>query len=124
MTGVEGRWETSLHEVVADPLPGLDSAFVIAGSDQRGTIFGIYDVSRGIGVSPWHFWADVPPRRHDALYVLPGRFSQGTPAVRYRGIFINDENPALGCTSRHATASSPRTDCATPSPSTTTPRRR
>ncbi|MFW6693008.1 glycosyl hydrolase 115 family protein [Streptomyces sp. MAR4 CNX-425] len=96
VTGIEGRWETSLHQVVDDPLPGLDRAFVIAGSDQRGTIFGIYDVSRGIGVSPWHFWADVPPRRHRALYVLPGRFSQGTPAVKYRGIFINDENPALG----------------------------
>ncbi len=94
--GIAGRWETSLEQVVEDPLPGVRRAFVIAGSDQRGTIFGAYDVSRQIGVSPWHFWDDVPARRRDALHVLPGRHTQGTPKVKYRGFFINDENPALG----------------------------
>lgn len=94
--GIEGRWETSLQQVVRHPMPGVDRAFVIAGSDQRGTIYGAYETSRQIGVSPWHWWDDVPPRRRDALYVLPGRHSQGTPAVKYRGFFINDENPALG----------------------------
>ncbi|MFJ8642773.1 glycosyl hydrolase 115 family protein [Streptomyces sp. NPDC093610] len=93
---IAGRWETSLQAVVEKPLPGVDRAFVIAGSDQRGTIFGAYDVSRGIGVSPWYWWDDVAPVHRDALYVLPGRHSQGTPAVKYRGFFINDENPALG----------------------------
>ncbi|WP_069811332.1 glycosyl hydrolase 115 family protein [Streptomyces sp. TP-A0874] len=96
VSGVEGKWETSLEQVVHDPLPGVRRAFVIAGSDQRGTIYGVYETSRQIGVSPWHWWDDVPPRRHDALHVLPGRHSQGTPAVKYRGFFINDENPALG----------------------------
>ncbi|MFG2356626.1 glycosyl hydrolase 115 family protein [Streptomyces sp. NPDC048521] len=96
VTGVRGRWETSLQTVVEHPMPGVERAFVIAGSDPRGTIFGAYDVSYGIGVSPWHWWDDVPPVRRDAVWVRPGRFSQGTPAVRYRGIFINDENPALG----------------------------
>ncbi|MET8155337.1 glycosyl hydrolase 115 family protein [Sphaerisporangium sp. NPDC005289] len=96
VSGIAGKWETSLEQVVADPLPGVRRAFVIAGSDQRGTIYGAYDVSRRIGVSPWYWWDDVPARHHDALYVLPGRHSQGTPKVKYRGFFINDENPALG----------------------------
>ncbi|MGH3391685.1 MAG: glycosyl hydrolase 115 family protein, partial [Actinomadura sp.] len=94
--GIEGRWETSLEQVVTDPLPGVRRAFVIAGSDQRGTIYGAYDVSKQIGVSPWYWWNDVPSPHRDALYVLPGRHSQGTPAVKYRGFFINDENPNLG----------------------------
>jgi Glycosyl hydrolase family 115/Gylcosyl hydrolase family 115 C-terminal domain len=96
VSGVTGRWETSLQTVVDHPMPGVDRAFVIAGSDQRGTVYGTYDVSRGIGVSPWYWWDDVRPRHQDALYVRPGRHSQGTPAVKYRGFFINDENPALG----------------------------
>ncbi|TQM79448.1 glycosyl hydrolase family 115 (putative glucuronidase) [Saccharothrix saharensis] len=96
VSGIAGRWETSLQQVVHDPLPGVRRAFVIAGSDQRGTIFGAYDVSREIGVSPWYWWADVPPAHRAELHVLPGRHGQGTPAVKYRGFFVNDENPALG----------------------------
>ncbi|WP_328539832.1 glycosyl hydrolase 115 family protein [Streptomyces sp. NBC_00344] len=96
VSGIEGQWETSLQTVVEKPLPGVDRAFVIAGSDQRGTVFGVYDVSRGIGVSPWYWWDDVPPLHRDELYVMPGRHTQGTPAVKYRGFFINDENPGLG----------------------------
>ncbi|MGA5700456.1 glycosyl hydrolase 115 family protein [Peterkaempfera bronchialis] len=96
VSGIAGKWETSLQTVVEKPLPGVDRALVIAGSDQRGTIFGAYDVSRGIGVSPWYWWDDVRPRHRDELYVLAGRHTQGTPAVKYRGFFINDENPALG----------------------------
>ncbi len=96
VAGIAGKWETSLEQVVANPMPGVRRAFVIAGSDQRGTIYGTYDVSKRIGVSPWYFWDDVTPRHQDALYVLPGRHSQGTPAVKYRGFFINDENPSLG----------------------------
>jgi hypothetical protein len=94
--GVAGKWETSLEQVVVDPMPGVRRAFVIAGSDQRGTIYGAYDVSKQIGVSPWYWWDDVPVPRLPALHVLPGPHTQGTPAVKYRGIFINDENPALG----------------------------
>ncbi|MGP4112807.1 glycosyl hydrolase 115 family protein [Streptomyces sp. 4N509B] len=94
--GIAGRWETTRQQLVRDPLPGVRRAFVIAGSDQRGTIFGVYEASRQMGVSPWYWWDDVPAPRHPALYALPGRYTQGTPAVRYRGIFINDENPALG----------------------------
>lgn len=93
--GVTGRWEAYVHQVVEHPLPGVARALVIAGADRRGTIFGIYDLSQRIGVSPWYWWADVAPRRHAALYVLPGRRVEA-PAVRYRGIFLNDEEPALG----------------------------
>jgi hypothetical protein len=94
--GIAGKWETSLQQVVENPLPGVRRAFVIAGSDQRGTIFGVYDVSKRIGVSPWHFWDDVPVPHAEALYALPGRHTQGTPKVKYRGFFVNDENPATG----------------------------
>lgn len=96
VTGVQGAWETTVETVVENPFPGVDRAFVIAGSDQRGTVYGVYDVSRGIGISPWCWWDDVVPQRQTELHVLPGRHTQGTPAVKYRGFFINDENPALG----------------------------
>jgi hypothetical protein len=96
VTGVRGRWETSLQTVVDHPMPGVERALVIAGSDPRGTIFGAYDVSYGIGVSPWYWWDDVPPTPRHRVWILPGRHTQGTPTVKYRGIFINDENPALG----------------------------
>ena len=93
--GVSGKWETFLTQVVEEPFPGVDRGLVIAGSDKRGTIFGLYDLSDQIGVSPWYWWADVPVRHQSDLYVLPGRHTLGEPAVKYRGIFINDEAPAL-----------------------------
>jgi hypothetical protein len=93
--GVTGRWEAYLLQVVDHPEPGIERALLIAGADKRGTIFGIYELSRRIGVSPWYWWADVPVPRRPALYVAPGRFADA-PAVRYRGIFLNDEDPALG----------------------------
>lgn len=94
--GIAGKWETWLIQVIEKPLPGIRRALVIAGSDQRGTIFGVYDLSKQIGVSPWYWWDDVPPRQRRALYILPGRHSMGEPAVKYRGFFINDENPQTG----------------------------
>ncbi|MEN5060874.1 glycosyl hydrolase 115 family protein [Luteimonas sp. TWI1416] len=95
VSGVAGSWEGHLLQVVDAPEPGIDRALVIAGADRRGTIFGLYELSRRIGVSPWTWWADVPAPRHAALHVAPGRFVDA-PVVRYRGIFINDEDPALG----------------------------
>jgi hypothetical protein len=96
VTGIAGKWETSLTQVVANPVPGVPRALVITGSDQRGTIYGAYDISRQIGVSPWYFWDDVPVAHQDELHVQAGRHSLGTPFVKYRGLFVNDENPALG----------------------------
>lgn len=95
VSDVEGRWEAFVLQVVDDPLPGVDRALVIAGSDRRGTIFGIYDLVEEIGVSPWTWWADVPVPKRPNLYLRPGRAASGAPAVKYRGIFLNDENPAL-----------------------------
>ncbi len=93
--GVKRKWESTLIQVVEHPLPGVRRGLVIAGSDKRGTIFGIYDLSQQIGVSPWYWWADVPVVHKDALYVKAGRYVQGEPAVKYRGIFLNDEAPSL-----------------------------
>jgi hypothetical protein len=95
VTGIAGKWEASLIQVVEKPMRGVDRALVVVGSDKRGTIYGIYDLSAQIGVSPWYYWADVPVKEQQHLYVLPGRHTQGEPAVKYRGIFINDEAPAL-----------------------------
>jgi hypothetical protein len=92
---IAGKWESFLIEVVPRPLPGIESALVIAGSDKRGTIYGIYDLSEQIGVSPWYWWADVPVKRSHALYIKPGRHIESEPAVKYRGIFLNDEAPSL-----------------------------
>src|ERR1051326_4832968 len=78
-----------------NPLPGIDRALVIAGSDKRGTIYGVYDLSEQIGVSPWYWWADVPVTPHSDLFVKPVRRVHGSPVVKYRGIFLNDEAPAL-----------------------------
>ncbi len=93
--GLAGRWECFATQIIENPLPGVPRALVIAGSDKRGTIYGLFDLSSQIGVSAWHFWSDVPPPQQQKLYVSPGRHTLGEPKVRYRGIFINDEAPAL-----------------------------
>jgi len=92
---IRGQWEAFVIEVVEHPLPGVDRALVIAGSDKRGTIYGLYEVAEQIGVSPWHWWADVPVRTAPELFLAAGRRVTGPPAVQYRGIFLNDEAPAL-----------------------------
>ncbi len=92
---IKGQWESFLIQVVPQPLPGLANALVIAGSDKRGTIYGIYDLSEQMGVSPWYWWGDVPVQHKDAVFVKAGRYVQGPPSVKYRGIFLNDEAPDL-----------------------------
>ncbi|KIO51668.1 glycosyl hydrolase 115 family protein [Flavobacterium hibernum] len=92
---LKGKWEKFTTQIVDNPVKGIKKALVIAGSDKRGTIYGIYDLSNQIGVSPWYFWADVPVQKQSELHVLPGIHSLGEPKVKYRGIFINDEAPAL-----------------------------
>ena len=73
----------------------IGNQVVIAGSDKRGTVYGIYELSRQIGVSPWYYWADVPVEKHSDLYIIKGEYTDGEPAVRYRGLFLNDEAPCL-----------------------------
>ncbi len=93
--GVAGTWEATVMQTVERPFPGVARALVIAGSDKRGTIYGMFRLSEQIGVSPWYWWADVPVSEHRTVQVLPGRHVTGSPSVRYRGIFLNDEYPAL-----------------------------
>ena len=92
---IVGKREAYIIQTLDNPIEGVDKGLVIAGSDKRGTIYGIYELSRQIGVSPWYWWADVPSENHADLYAKPGKYSDGEPSVRYRGIFINDESPAF-----------------------------
>lgn len=92
---LRGKWESFVLTTVEQPLPGVERALVIAGSDKRGTIYGIYELSEQLGVSPWYWWADVPPQKRSEAYIRPGRYASGEPVVRYRGIFLNDEAPCL-----------------------------
>ena len=92
---ITGKWESFIISVVNQPLPGLKQALVIAGSDARGTAFGVFEFSRVMGVSPWTWWADVHPAPHTELYVAPASYIQGPPSVKYRGIFLNDEDWGL-----------------------------
>lgn len=94
VSSIRGKWEGFVLQVVQQPLRGVDKALVIAGADRRGTIFGMYDLAEKIGVSPWHWWADVPVRKNKNIFIT--KSFHAAPAVRYRGIFINDEQPALG----------------------------
>lgn len=92
---LSGKNEKYLIQNVTDPFDGIKEAIVIAGSDKRGTIYGIYELSKQIGVSPWYYWADVPIEKRSILSFERGTYTDGEPAVKYRGIFLNDEAPAL-----------------------------
>ena len=94
-TELAGKNEKYLIQTIDNPTNGIEKALVIAGSDKRGAIYGIYELSRQIGVSPWYWWADVPVEHQEKLYVKPGKYTDGEPSVKYRGIFINDEAPAF-----------------------------
>ncbi|MDR1121299.1 MAG: glycosyl hydrolase 115 family protein [Dysgonamonadaceae bacterium] len=85
---IQGKWESFI-------IQAIDGNLVVAGSDKRGTIYGIYDISEKIGVSPWYWWADVPVRKQNTVVINGGKYTNGEPTVRYRGIFINDESPAF-----------------------------
>ncbi|THH19207.1 hypothetical protein EW146_g1901 [Bondarzewia mesenterica] len=95
ISSIEGQWEAFMTQVVDNPLPGIAKAYVIIGSDKRGTIYALYDHSEQFGVSPWYWWADVPVTRHSDIFVSASGCSHGSPTVKYRGIFLNDEQPAL-----------------------------
>ncbi len=90
-----GKWETFLLQTVKNPLPGMDEVLVIAGSDPRGTAFGVFEVSKRLGVSPWVYWADVTPAKCPELSVEIDSVIVGPPSVKYRGIFLNDEDWGL-----------------------------
>ena len=95
ITSLKGKREKYLMKAVSRPFDGVDEAWVVVGSDKRGTIYGIYELSEQIGVSPWYDWADVPVVQRKDLYIQRGEYTAGEPAVKYRGIFLNDEAPCL-----------------------------
>jgi len=96
---LSGQWEAFRQIVVERPFPGVARALVIVGSDRRGAVFGAYDLSEKIGVSPWHWFADVPVQRHSDVYLTAGT-RRDAPRVRYRGFFINDEDPGFNSWAR------------------------
>lgn len=92
---IRGDWERFIIQTVANPFPGMSKALVIAGSDSRGAAYGAFTLSRDMGVSPWYWWADVPVKQQKSLYINNLRYVSKAPSVKYRGIFLNDESPAL-----------------------------
>lgn len=92
---LKGKWEGYQVQLLANPVKGINNALVITGSDRRGTAYGVFELSEQMGVSPWYWWADVPVKKKSELYVNAGILKTDAPAVKYRGIFINDEAPAF-----------------------------
>jgi hypothetical protein len=88
---IEGQWEACVVATVDKPFAGIERALVIAGSDRRGTAYGLFEISNQMGVSPWYFFADVAPKRKASVFIGAGHHLQRPPSVKYRGIFINDE---------------------------------
>ena len=94
---LKGKNEKFIITTVTNPIEGVEGeVLLIAGSDKRGTIYGIYELSCQIGISPWYWWADVPVESHKEIYIKKGVYTDGEPVVQYRGIFINDEWPCMG----------------------------
>ena len=92
---ITGKWEAYRAQSITHPFPGIKNALIIAGSDRRGTAYGVFELSKRIGVSPWYWWADVPVKKKSEIYINSNTYFTDAPKVKYRGIFINDEAPAL-----------------------------
>lgn len=97
---LSGKWEAYTIQTISNPVNGIANAIIIAGSDRRGTAFGVFELSKQIGVSPWYWWADVPVKKQAAINIKKNFTVTDAPQVKYRGIFINDEAPALSGWSR------------------------
>jgi Glycosyl hydrolase family 115/Gylcosyl hydrolase family 115 C-terminal domain/Glycosyl hydrolase family 67 N-terminus len=94
---LKNKWE---HYTISTSKINNKNALIICGSDRRGTAFGILEISKQIGVSPWYWWADVPIKKKNLLYLKKSINYTDGPKVKYRGIFINDEAPALSSWSK------------------------
>ncbi|MEQ1796575.1 MAG: glycosyl hydrolase 115 family protein [Lacibacter sp.] len=92
---IKTKWEAYQIQTITNPFKGVEQALVITGSDRRGTAFAVFECSKQMGVSPWYWWADVPVKKKADIYVKKNTFITDAPKVKYRGIFINDEAPAL-----------------------------
>jgi hypothetical protein len=92
---IKGKWEAFQLQTISKPLGGINNALVIIGNDKRGAAYGVFELSKQIGVSPWYWWADVPAKKKTEIFVKKGIYKFNSPSVKYRGIFINDEAPAF-----------------------------
>jgi len=92
---IKNKWENYQLQTISNPVIGIKNALVITGSDKRGTAFGVFELSRQMGVSPWYWWADVPAKKKKEIFIKNGIYQSGSPSVKYRGIFINDEAPSF-----------------------------
>ena len=95
ISGLKGKWEGYQIQTIKNAFKGVEHALIITGSDRRGTAYGVFECSQQIGVSPWYWWADVPAKKKNNLYIKQNTLIADAPKVKYRGIFINDEAPAL-----------------------------
>lgn len=95
VSAITGQWERFIIQTVDNPSPGVRQALVIVGSDRRGAAYGVFTLSEKMGISPWYWWADAPVKKNDAIFLKKVRYVSDGPAVKYRGIFINDESPAF-----------------------------
>lgn len=94
-SSIRGQWEAYHLQTLSNPIKGISQAIVIAGADRRGLAFGTFEFSKQLGVSPWYWWADVPVEKKNAVFIKKNLSITDAPKVKYRGIFINDEAPAL-----------------------------
>jgi len=92
---IKNKWEAYRVEAITNPFTRFKNGLIIAGSDRRGTAYGVFEVSKRIGVSPWYWWADVPVKKKAEIFINANTYFGDSPKVKYRGIFINDEAPAL-----------------------------
>lgn len=88
-------WESYQVKYISKDYAETAEGLVIAGHDRRGVAYGVFELSKQMGVSPWYWWADVPIKKQSKLYTKTGLDTSDAPKVKYRGIFINDEAPAL-----------------------------
>lgn len=95
ITALKDKWEAFCIATVDSINPAIRNAVVITGSDKRGTAYGVFELSKQIGVSPWYWWADVPVKKKGEIFIKKGIYNYDSPSVKYRGIFINDEAPAF-----------------------------
>lgn len=95
VSSISGDWERYAVRLVEAPLKGVRRALVVVGSDRRGTAYGLLSLSRAIGVNPWYWWMDAPVEHRNSIYLSVNAYDAATPSVKYRGIFINDEDWGL-----------------------------
>lgn len=95
VASIKGKWEAYQISSIQNPFTGDRNALIITGSDRRGTAYGVFELSKQIGISPWYWWADVPVKKRSEIFIKQNIIVTDAPKVKYRGIFINDEAPAL-----------------------------